>query len=595
MSIINFCETDSKLRDRVEDLNLSKSRQNSTNIVFTEIYNEFGLTPSELLEKARQDEEQYIENNRIKQKPLDNRIVNTIQSDYKHYLDKKTYRGRKLQPNTIKLKLTIYRAFLKTYKVELPKMPKIPVSKKRPTDDDIPSWDDINDALPNCKSPRDKALIAFAVTTGLRLSDITSRKISDFIKACDIYFDEDEEHTLENLLKKNPSQIIPCWDLLAKKAENNEETEENYTITFNTPECTEFIFKYLKYRIELDIKNGGNGIIQPNEALFKSERKDNSDGHLTTHAIEHQFRALNTKLGGEMQKNNVYVKFSPHNLRKLFKTTCRRNLKDVDGNSDKMFIGDIISLFTGHVSKENSMKDFYEAIPKDEGESYLRKAYMTLVESLSIRPIKLKDVSTQEYEELQAENKEIRKDYKELEKSMNKQKEEYEEEIKKLKGINDALSTQVNSIENRLNNIARANDITKIQEYASKHELVNKYNLMESVIKIYNEDIEKNPNLFVDETYIEYIITRAYNRQHDEDLKTITDSTITYNMQTQILDRLNEIANNYIETLGFSKSKYIEQKLYEKFWELAVELEKKGLDESSIDDEVIAIVKSIIT
>ena len=66
-------------------------------------------------------------------------------------------------------------------------------------------------------------------------------------------------------------------------------------------------------------------------------------------------------------------------------------------------------------------------------------------------------------------------------------------------------------------------------------------------------------------------------------------------MQTQILNRFNEIAKNYIESLGFSKSDYIEQKLYEKFWEWALELEKKGLDESSIDEnEVITVIDSII-
>ena len=595
MSTINFCETDKKLKKRVKQRNLSDSRKRTTNIVFNEIYDKFGYTPSDLLKRAQEDEEQYIVDNVIKQKPLDDRLVSELQDDYLEFLENKTYRGRKLLPNTILLKITIYRAFLTFYNIELPDKPKIKVPKSRPTDDDIPSWEDVNDVLPNCKSPRDKAIIAFAVTTGLRVSDIVSRKISDFIDACNIYFDEDEEHTLENLLKKNPSQIVPCWNLMPKKMENEEDNENNYTITFNTPECTEFIFKYLNYRIELDKKSGGDGIINPNEALFRSQRKSNIEGHLPVSAIEYQFRVLNTKLGGEMQKNGVYVKFSPHSLRKLFKTTCRRNLKQVDGNSDKIFIGDIVSLFTGHASKENSMKDFYEAIPKDEGENYLRKAYRSLIESLSIRPIKVKDVPTKEYKELQEKNKEMMHAYEDLEKSMQNQKEEYETEIQKLKGINDALASQVNNIEDRLNNIARANDITKIQEYASQNEMVNKYNLMESVIKIYNEDIEKNPNLFVDENYIGYIIDRAYNRQHADELEVISNHSNNFNMQTQILNRFNEIANNYIESLGFSKSDYIEQKLYEKFWEWALELEKKGLDESSIDEnEVITVIDSII-
>ena len=602
MSIINFCETDRKLRERVDDLGLSESRIRTTNIVFNEIYAEFNLTPSELLQKAREDEEQYIINGRIKQKPLDDRIVSALQLDYKYYLENKIYRGRKLLPNTILLKITIYRSFLNYYHIELPNKPKIMIPKSRPTDDDIPSWEDVNDALPNCKSPRDKAIVAFAVTTGLRVSDIVSRKISDFIEACNIYFDEDEEHTLENLLKKDPSKIIPCWDLIPKKKENNDDRnddESSYTITFNTPECTEVIFKYLNYRIDLDKKNGGDGIINPNEALFRSQRKSNKEGHLPVSAIEYQFRALNIKLGGKMQKNNVYVKFSPHSLRKLFKTTCRRNLKHVDGNSDKMFIGDIVSLFTGHISKENSMKDFYEAIPKDEGESYLRKAYMTLIDSLSIRPIEVKDISTKEYEELQEKNKELRDDYKDLQISMQNQKDEYEDKIMRLEALNDALAGKVNNLEDQFNNLARSQDIERIHKYASKHELVNENHLMELVMAIYEEDIEKNKDLFVDESYIENIIYKAYNRELNEDLKTISNpenlDILGKSNHDIILNNLKSIAENYAHGLGFIISDYQEQKIHEVLWEYALQLAQDGLDEESIDkDEVIKLVEPIL-
>lgn len=502
-------------------------------------------------------------------------------------------------PNTILLKITIYRAFLNSYRIELPNKPKIKVPKIRPRDEDIPSWEDVNDALPNCKSPRDKAIVAFAVTTGLRVSDIVSRKISDFIDACDIYFDEDEEHTLENLLNKNPSQIIPCWNLMPKKAEDYGDSENNYTITFNTPECTEFIFKYLKYRIELDKKSGGDGIINPNEALFRSQRKSNIEGHLPVSAIEYQFRALNTKLGGEMQKNNVYAKFSPHSLRKLFKTTCRRNLKQVDGNSDKMYIGDIVSLFTGHASKENSMKDIYEAIPNDSEDSFLRKAYLGLVDSLSIRPIDVKDFSTEEYKKLQAENEKIRQNYEDLQTDMENQKEDYEQKIMKLEALNDALAGKINNLEDQFNQLARSQDIEKIHKYASKHELVIEHHLMTSVMQIYYENIEKDQNLYVDESYIENIIHKAYNRQVHEDLKIITDpetlDNLTHGHHDAILNKLKSMAEDYAHSLGFMISDYQEQKIHEVLWEYALQLANDGVDEESIDkEEVIKLVDSIL-
>jgi len=513
MSIINFCETDRKLRERVDELGLSESRKRTTNIVFTEIYTEFDLTPSELLEKAREDEEQYIENHRIKQKPLDDRIVSEIQSDYKYYLDNKTYRGKKLLPNTILLKLNIYRAFLKYYGIELPKKQNITVPKSRINDEDIPSWDDVYDALPNCKSPRDKAIVAMAATSGLRISDILSRKICHLIEACDIYFEDGEERSLDNLLKKDPSQIIPCWELVAKKVENSDENNNSLTITFNTPECTEFIFKYLQYRIDLNIKNKGNGKIEPDEALFKSQRNTNEGGHLDVHSISYQFSTLNKKLGDKKQKNNVYGKFSSHGLRKLFKTTCRRKLPEINENADKIFIGDVVSLFTGHASKENSIDDFYVAVPKDSEDSYLRKTYQELVPYLSIRPTEVKDFSTEEYKKLQAENDEIRQNYEELENSMDRQKEEYEKKIRRLEALNDVLSEKVGSIENQVQNIARGNDINRLIEYANNDELVQRHNLNSDVIQIYLEEIERNPNLYLNDNQMDIIIKRALNNR----------------------------------------------------------------------------------
>mgnify|MGYP003294058765 CR=1 FL=1 len=124
---IKFAEEDIKLNNLVVSKDLSDSRIKEYNYVFQEIYEEFGYTPSSLLEKAKEDEKQYIKEGIIEQKSLDDRIVSELQLKYFNYLKNKTYEGKKL-PNgtrkdkklsngTIKLKIVSLRTFLNFYKI----------------------------------------------------------------------------------------------------------------------------------------------------------------------------------------------------------------------------------------------------------------------------------------------------------------------------------------------------------------------------------------------------------------------------------------------------------------------------------------------
>lgn len=184
---------------------------------------------------------------------MDERTIYNIHTEYYDYLCDVEINGKPMESSSIKNKLNTYRGFLSFYEIDMPRPIKIPITRNRIRDKDIPTWNDVRMAIKLAKSPRDRAIIAMAATTGLRISDIVNLKISDLITSCDIYFEENQPRTLENLLEMDPDNFVPCWELNPQKTKEH----SNLTITFNTPETTNYIFEYLVHRMKLDIRNGG--------------------------------------------------------------------------------------------------------------------------------------------------------------------------------------------------------------------------------------------------------------------------------------------------------------------------------------------------
>ena len=113
-------------------------------------------------------------------------------------------------------------------------------------------------------------------------------------------------------------------------------------------------------------------------------------------------------MGGEKDKNGLYSKFRLQNLRKLFKTTCRRNISKAQSKvkSDETFDGDIVSLFTGHITPNNPLAHIYEAVPDDSPNSYIRLSYQELIPYLKIvNDTIVKDFKTENYKEWEEEKK----------------------------------------------------------------------------------------------------------------------------------------------------------------------------------------------
>jgi len=84
-------------------------------------------------------------------------------------------------------------------------------------------------------------------------------------------------------------------------------------------------------------------------------------------------------------KNGVYGKFRAHNLRKLFSTTCRKNITNIVVKNDKYTELDAISIFTGHTPPNMNNSEVYDAVDdEDSHDNYLRKTYEALIPYLTI-------------------------------------------------------------------------------------------------------------------------------------------------------------------------------------------------------------------
>lgn len=148
----------------IQRRNLGKASIRKYNIVFREVYELIGKTPSELIAEAKKEEQPFNnEEGNPQVLDLSERKVNTYQLLYNNFLEKKgNSEGVK------KHKIVYFRALFKEYGIKMPRMIKYNTSIRRTRINDIPSWDDVRKGLDFCKCNRDKALVSLMATSGMR-------------------------------------------------------------------------------------------------------------------------------------------------------------------------------------------------------------------------------------------------------------------------------------------------------------------------------------------------------------------------------------------------------------------------------------------
>ena len=575
-----FSETDAKLSMMVKRRTLTKNAIKNYNTVFNEIYKLFGVTPSDIVRIGKREQKPYVdkETGAYDILDLEDRTVTIYQFKYYDYLKSKGLANR-----TIKLKIDSFRALLGEFNIQKPKSIEIIIPKDRIRDEDIVSWREVEKALSFCKSIRDKAIVSFFATTGLRSSDVRSLTIGDLVDACGIYFENGEEKTIENLLSKNPEEIYPCWEIMPQKTSK----KSQLCVTFNTHETSTYIWQYLNNRIEYNMRKGRNEKLESDYPLFATS----TNKELKSTAIEQLFQRLNKQLGDKMDKNGKYRRFRSHSLRKLFSTTCRRNITQVVINSDKTSEVDIISIFTGHVPPNKSNSKVYEAIESDSHDSYLRKIYIALSPYLSIKEIEIKDIKTQQYKDLEEQNKALKQQLEaqavSMQREMDEQKEQYEKKSRHVESVNTALSSQVLDIQNQLDNLANANDLKRIQEYISGHEVVEKYKLASIIIGYYKEDVKKDDFEGVTTDYIDELIMQARNFVVAKGMIQPIDEIYNDDLWKEIKTEIDIYSQDIIYNLGYEFSKSQRKKLNDKLDDYASDLWKNKKKANMYDVENI--------
>lgn len=416
---------------------------------------------------------------------------------------------------------------------------------------DLPTTIDIQKAVDGTSALSNKALFLFIASSGTAKMETSKLTVQDFINATKDYHNEvDNIHNVLQILD-GKKDIVPLFEITREK------TDYDY-YTCCSPEATQAIINLLQ----------AQPVIWNEDPLF----------YLSYNGIGKAFQRANHKHNWGKIKNYYY--FSSHRLRKRHASIVR----DYD-----------LANFLQGRKPGNKIKETYFLENPEE----VKKEYLNLINKLTIYESNYKDIYSEEYKELKENYDSLKEDNEKVNDLMDKQKIEYEEKIMRLEALNDALAGKINNLEDQFNNLARSQDIERIHKYASKHELVNENHLMELVMAIYKEDIEKNKDLFVDESYIENIIYKAYNRELNDDLKTISDSEnleiLGKSNHDIILNNLKSIAENYAHGLGFIISDYQEQKIHEVLWEYALQLAYIGSDEESIDEEdVIKLVEPIL-
>ena len=264
---------------------------------------------NEMLEEAEADEENGV---RPKKRRIKKRFINT-----QLYMQNKNYRNSSINNIIARIK-SIYNF----YELQTPKLQ--PLQRHTVESyEEIPTHDMIKTALNNTNIKM-RALITFMASSGAGRTEAAKITIQDFINSTREYQDETELIKVITKLKKQ--NVVPTWNITRQKT--------NYAyVTFNTPECTNYICDMLQERLLIKEVEPADRLFEINEITITSNFKNINDkcnfGWKTTrrvfhaHALRKFFSStlygagfdvttINFMLGHRIGEiNEAYIKASP--------------------------------------------------------------------------------------------------------------------------------------------------------------------------------------------------------------------------------------------------------------------------------------------
>ena len=240
-------------------------------------------------------------------------------------------------------------------------------------------------------------------------------------------------------------------------------------------------------------------------------------------------------MGDEKDKNGVYGKFRLQNLRKLFKTTCRRGLQQIKVNSDKTFDGDVISLFTGHITPNNPLAEVYEAVEDDSHDSYIRKIYQGLIPYLSIYPTETKAFKEQEYLEMEEkiETLEEQSKLKDVE-----HQRDMDEKDKKIAELEQKLVETQDTVKL----IQKKTDKSHIRETIKQH---FRKNQRVKILQRSNTPDDTMKCFVIEDLAYQYAIKEGFEDSEETINKYINKAIIQSNLHPELVDEMIENGTSY--------------------------------------------------
>ncbi len=373
-------EDDCHIKDFYRSRNLRRTTQTLYTTLLTHYCLYTGKSPTELIEEAEEDEEERIR--------MKDRKIKTYLLEYSEYLENN---GK--APSYIDRIITTIRTFYSEYEIELPRKRKIIQDQETLiTKEDIVSKKHINEALKHANT-KYKAIILLMVSSGMGASEICNLTWQNFLKAIEMekYNGFDMGKLRELVSKKH--YLIPTWYI------NRQKTSMPY-FTFSSPESIEAIFTFLGERNHLK-----KDITAPEDSLFEF------DGHkMNVKGMVAYFQRLNDRAGFGWQQYNRQRFFHSHALRKFFASTLTEaGINELEVN---WMLGHRPPKISGTYIK-----------PSVEG---LKNKYRNYVSKLSLEEVKLRDIHSREFDNLQKQLEDNKKEsnqreieFKEMKERMN--------------------------------------------------------------------------------------------------------------------------------------------------------------------------------
>ena len=341
---------DMKLQQMFIRKNLSKSRIDLNIIAFTKMYELTGLTPTELIDEALEEQEPRLINGQLRFKQINDRKITRYLYNYYFFLQQENY---KLQ--TIQTRMATVRAFYNEYDVELPKNIQLQNNKPLVTEGDLPARKDILKALQSTNNKRNKALILF----------LLEFKVHDLIQGCKNY----NVTSLNELLNIDADNVVPGFYFRPQKTIRS----GNICCTFCTPECFKSLQDYLKTRPYLT----------EDSPLFTNRFNEK----LSRDAVIRIFKTINDNEFGFVNNQRF---FKAHNLRKWFVSQCNQHS------------GDLLKV---HILAGHSISRI-DATYNEINVDVMRRFYISLIPHLTVNPTRVKTVKSREFLELERRLKE---------------------------------------------------------------------------------------------------------------------------------------------------------------------------------------------